>query len=243
MKKLFTEKQVGISAIIGGPIPPGILFYLNYKRINKQKEAYISLAVTLIFTIGLFYTLIKLPDEVIDKLPNAVVTGFYGILVYVLYNRLLAKEINQLLTEGNIKASNWTVAGMTLLGLGLNLLIILGIAINEPAFKGDKVNYGAIGHEIYYDKSKTSIEDANKLGLVLTNVGYFTDEYQAAVHLDTWKTRYIVTLQIDNAHWDNPELTEDLDDLKSELEIVFGKDITIVLEHYNLSGKKFEKRI
>lgn len=243
MNKLFTEKQVGISAVIGGPIPPGILFYLNYKRINKDKEAYISLAATLIFTIGLFYTLIKLPDEIIDKLPNAVVTGFYGVLVYILYNRFLSKEINQLLTEGHTKASNWTVAGMTLFGLILNLIIILAIAFTQPAFKGDKIKYGAVGHEIYFDKSKTSIDEANRLGTILTNSGYFTDEYPAAVHIDKWQTRYVVTLQIDKEHWVNPELIQYLNDLKKDLEVEFFKDITLVLEHYDLSGKKFEKRI
>jgi hypothetical protein len=242
-KKLFTEKQVGISAVIGGPIPPGILFYLNYKRINKDKEAYISLASTFIFTFGLFYTLIKLPDEVIDRIPNAVFTAFYGIIVYLLYRWFLTKKINQLLADGHTKASNWMGTAMIILGLALNLLIILAFAISQPAFEGDRINYGGTGHEIYFDKNKTAIDDVNKLGMVLTDSGYFTDEYPVAVHLETWETRYIVTLQIDKEHWDNQEIIQYLNGLKSDLEAAFFKDFTLVLEHYNLSGKKLEKRI
>jgi len=243
MRKLFTEKQIGVSAIIGGPIPPGILFYLNYKRINKDKEAYLSLAITFLFTVALFYTIIKLPTEIVDKIPNAAITGFYGMLVYFLYRRFLSKEINQLLSEGNTKANNWTVVGMIVLGICINLIIILGLAINQPAFEGQKLNFGNTEHEIYFDDSKTSIDDVNKLGLVLTEEGYFTDEFPVAVHLDTWETRYIVTLQIAKEHWDNPEVIQYLTVVRDGLIASYKRDVTLLLEDYDLAGKKYEKRL
>lgn len=242
-KKLFTEKQIGVAAIIGGPIPPGILFYLNYQRINKEKEAYISLVATLIFSIALFYTLIKLPQDIVDKIPNIAITACYGALVYFFYNRFLAKEINQKFEEGNEKASNWTVTFITILGFALTMLIIFAIAFNEPAFTGEKLLYGTTEHEIYYNETSTTPEDANKLGDALTSSGFFTDEYPAAVHLENWKTAYIVTLQIDKEFWEDQEVIDYLEEVKTTLEIAFQKEVTLVLEHYDLSGKKFEKRI
>ena len=109
----------------------GFFFYLNYKRIDKEREAYISIAATLIFTIGLFYTILKLPDDIIDKIPNAVFTSFYGILVYVAYKKFLSNEIDSRLKDGNLKASNWAVTAITILGLAINLIIILGLALNH----------------------------------------------------------------------------------------------------------------
>lgn len=243
MKKLFTEKQIGISAIIGGPIPPGILFYLNYKRIGKVKESYISLALALLFTIALVYTLLNLPTEILDKIPNVIITGFYGILVYFLYRRFLSNEINQLLTEGYVKASNWSVAGLIVLGICINLIIIFGLALSQPAFEGKKLNYGKVGHEIYFNESNTSIEDANKLGSVLTSEGYFTDEFPVSVHLETWETRYIVTLQVGKEHWDNPEAIQYLTTIRDGLAELYKKDVTLILEDYDLAGKKLEKRL
>lgn len=243
MKKFFTENQMAVAAVVGGPIPPGILFYLNYKRIDKEKESYISIGLTLIFTVALFYTLLRLPEDILDKIPNAVFTSIYGLFVYFAYRRFLSKEINARFDTGDAKASNWTVAAITLLGLAINLIIILGLAWNTPAFDGDKKIFGEVGHEIYFDKSNTTIDDVEKLGQVLTDFGYFNNEYPIVVHLDTWETRYVVTLQIDKQFWEDDEVLAFLNDLKINLEVSFLKDVTIKLEHYDLSGKKYEKAI
>jgi len=243
MKKLFTEKQMAVAAVVGGPIPPGILFYLNYKRIDKGKEANISIGLTLVFTIALFYTILKLPEDIIDKIPNAVFTSIYGLLVYFAYRKFLSKEIEARFDAGDAKASNWTVAAITILGLAINLIIILGLAFNEPAFDGDKRTFGEVGHEIYFDKNITTVDDVEKLGEALTISGYFGTEYPVAVHLDTWKTRYVVTLQIDKQFWNDVEVLSFFNDLKVNLEVLFLKDVTIQLEHYDLSGKKSEKTI
>ncbi|MBX2893979.1 MAG: hypothetical protein KF763_00955 [Cyclobacteriaceae bacterium] len=243
MKRLFTERQIGVSAVIGGPISAGLLFFLNYKRLNKDKEAYISLSITLLFTVALFYTLLTLPATIVDKIPNVVITGGYGILIYFLYKRFLSSEVNKHLSEGCKRESNWSVAGFILLGVAISLLIILGLASSQPAFEGKKITYGKIGHEIYFDDSKTSIEDANKLGSVLTNAGYFTEEFPVAVYLETWNTRYLVTLQIGKDYWDNPTMVQELTSLKSELAIAFEKEVTLILEDFDLAGKKYEKRI
>ena len=81
LSKLFSEKQVAVSGVLGGPLPAGILFYLNYKRLGKEKEAYIAIAVTLLFTVILLFTLIALPGDLLSKIPDSVFSGFYGILI------------------------------------------------------------------------------------------------------------------------------------------------------------------
>ena len=37
-KKLFTEKQIYVSAALGGPIPPGFLIYKNYIAFGRSEE-------------------------------------------------------------------------------------------------------------------------------------------------------------------------------------------------------------
>ena len=42
MKKYFTERQIYASAFLGGPIPPGILIYKNFKKIGDDRKATIA---------------------------------------------------------------------------------------------------------------------------------------------------------------------------------------------------------
>lgn len=240
MKALYTEKQIGISAVIGGPVPAGILFYLNYKNIDKTKEAYITLAATLIFTAALSFTIIKLPSDILDKVPNAVFTAVYGLLVYLFYNRFLAKEVRTRFEAGHPKAGNWGVVAAIVVGLIINLAIIFGFAVNEPPFAGNKMSFGK--SEIYFNE-KTTKDDVNKLAEVLKSNGIFSDENSMAIRLETWETRYVVIFQIDKQYWSDQATMYELTNLKTRLSEVFKKDVSITLEHYELSGKKQEKII
>ncbi|MEO0552114.1 MAG: hypothetical protein AAF149_02870 [Bacteroidota bacterium] len=66
-QKLFSEKQVDVSAFLGGSIPPGLLIYRNYKALGKDKEAYIALAATFVFAILFFYSILQIPQEILDR--------------------------------------------------------------------------------------------------------------------------------------------------------------------------------
>ena len=92
-QKLFSEKQVDVSAFLGGPIPPGLLIYRNYKALGKDKEAYIALAATFVFTILFFYALLQIPQEILDKVPNILFTAFYAVLVFIFFRHFMAKDV------------------------------------------------------------------------------------------------------------------------------------------------------
>ncbi len=243
MIKYFTEKQVGAAAIIGGPIPPGILFFLNYKRIGKEKEAYYALAVTLIFTVALFYTVLSLPEDIIDKVPNAVFTAIYGILVYLAYRQFLAQEIDHKISEGAETSSNWAVVGYVVLGLVINIGIILAMSLSMPPFEGEKLTFGAVGNEIYFDESTTSTSDVIALSDMLTESGFFADEFAVAVHLETTREDYIITFPIQESYWTDSEVMSFFETVKSDMALTYRKNVIVVLESYDLSGTRHELRL
>ena len=71
-KRFFNEQQSSLAAVLAGPIPAGILIYLNYKTFQKDREAYITLGITLIMTFLLFAALFQLPEEIIDRIPKSL---------------------------------------------------------------------------------------------------------------------------------------------------------------------------
>ncbi|MGE0588291.1 MAG: hypothetical protein AB7O48_06925 [Cyclobacteriaceae bacterium] len=240
MKKLFTEKQISVSAVLGGPLPPGILIYQNLRRLNKEKEAYITIAATLVFTIGLIYVLSIIPESADDRVPLQIGPSLIGLAFWGVYHLLLSEPIKKEFEAGASSESNWKVAGTTALGIVLYLGIALGIGFSQPPFPGEKMSFQ--NNEIYYDEN-TNTEDVKKLADQLFLIGYFSEEYANTARLETWETRYVVTLPISKDFWTDPAVISDLTSLKSLLEVELGKAVTLTLEDYQLDGKTITKSL
>ncbi len=240
-KKLFTEKQIDISAILAGPIPPGLLIYKNYQSLGKKKQAYIALSSTLIFTVAFFYGMFQIPQDIIDRIPSFVFTAFYGILVFIFFRIFMAKDVNEAFEAGTKKGSNWAVAGITILGLILNLGIIFGLAIDQPIYDGEVINVD--GNELYYDSESVSIEDANKLADQFIINDFFGANYGNAARLQLIDDQFIVTMLVDEQLWSDSEIIINLTSMKWLLEVEFGKPTKLKLESVSLSGKSKYKEI
>ena len=238
--RYFTEAQTDLSAVLGGPIPAGIIFYKNFMTLNRPKDALFSLLVSFIFTVLLFVALIKLPPEVMDKVPNFVFTAFYGIITAILYRKLLKKDIENLDEEVYTRASNWAVAGYTALGIVLFLLTVFFIAISQPTFPGEVVKVGNTKNEIYY-QGNVSKDNIQLLANTLNDLGYFSEETANAAQIKSEKKKFTVTILVKKDFWDNPDIQSAIMILKSELVINYSKDVIIVLEDYDLMGNKSAK--
>jgi hypothetical protein len=193
-KKLFTEKQVDISAVLAGPIPPGFLIYKNYMALVKEKQVYIALASILIFTVAFFYALFQVPQDIMDKIPNFVLTAFYGVLVFIFFRNFMAKDVNEAFETGVQKGSNWSVAGLTIIGLIINLGIILALAVDQPFYEGELVKTN--GNELFYEQS-IPITDVNKLSDKFVENDFFGADYVNVAKLEIINYEYLITMLYD----------------------------------------------
>ncbi len=238
--KLFSKKQVNVAAFLAGPIPAGILFYRNFKTLGEEKKAYITLASTLIFTITFFYALFQIPEAILDKIPGVLFTSIIGVGVYFLFERFMSKEIEEALNSGASIGSNWAVAGLSIIGLIINLSIIFGFALNRGYYEGDilKVN----GNELYYDESVT-VEDAQKLTKQLKMSDFFGEEYGNIARLQLEGDHFKVTLLVDEQLWKEVQIIDELVAMKWLLETDLGRPTKVILESASFSGKSRYKEI
>lgn len=243
LEKYFTEKQIYAAAFFGGPIPPGLLIYRNFKNIGEDRKALLTLILTFVFTIVLFYSLMQIPEEISDKIPNIVFSSIYAVIIYFVYHYYLANAINERIEEEENKASVWKVVGITVLGLLINLVIIFTMAIMEPAFPGEKFEYGATKHEMYFELGEISSSDLQTVGKTLEDYGYFIGNDAMAVRIEYLADTFLLNLQIQNEYWDNSDLNIELIQLKNALEMRTGKKFRLILIHYELSGKVYKKEI
>ncbi|MBI9058459.1 MAG: hypothetical protein JEZ01_11915 [Labilibaculum sp.] len=243
MQKYYSEKQIYFATFLGGPIPPGILIYKNFKQIGDDKRASLALIITFIFTSILFYGLMQIPEEISDKIPNLVFSSLYTGIVYLVYHHYLADSINDLLIETENKASNWAVTGFTIFGVLINILIIISFAFSTPLFPGDKMIYGEIEHEIYFDEGTISESNLQEVGRILTDFEYFYNDMQQAVRIESTENDYTLILPIGKENWHNADLLFELDNLKQVQNNDTGELFHLQLIHWDLSGKTHKKNL
>ncbi len=231
--KLFTEWQVSLSAILGGPIPPGLLISHNFKTLGREREAYVALAFTLIFTISLIYFLLQLPEKTVDKIPSAAFSALYAILIFIFYRYYLAADVKAHLEAEAEKGSNWSVVGLTVLGLAINWIIIFGLAVSEPAFEGEimKVN----GNDLYY-ADNIPTEDINRLVVKLEENGFFEPEFGNTAVMEEFGLGYMITLWVDEVHWVDMTLISQFTSMKWLLEVEFSKPVRMRFKAISESG-------
>jgi hypothetical protein len=243
MNKYFTEKQIYTSTLLGGPIPPGILIYKNLKNIGEDKKAMYALLFTIAFTVLLFYGLFQLPEQIIDKLPSVLFPALYTGIVYLIYHKYFAEKVNSEIVDDENRKSNWHVAGLTVIGLILNIAIIFVFAFSEPAFLGEKIEYGELKHEIFFNKGEIDNKELKDVGYLLTEFGYFNNDVRQAVKVEKEGDFYTLSIPIQKEFWSNQQLIAELDDLKYMLSINTEKEFKLILIHYDLSGNTERKEI
>lgn len=185
----------------------------------------------------------QVPEHILDKIPNFVFTSAYTIIVYLIYNKFLAAKINPKIIEEENKVSNWRVAGLTVLGIAINLLIIFGIVMVEPDFPGENISFGAQGHEVFYDADSVSEEEVKIVGNELIEVGYFSDEFQGAVRLERDDGVIQLLLPFSKDYWEDQEMLTELEFLETRLMLFLANDFKIILVDYDLGGNMLIKEI
>jgi len=240
MDKLFTEKQVSLSALIGGPIPPGILIFMNYWRLGQKEKARLTLIATLALTTVFFVVMFQLPEEILDRIPNVLFSSLYAAIVYIYFRHYMAGEIETGFNSGHQKASNWSVTGVTALGLIGTIIIIFGIAIIQPAFPGEQIDFN--GNEVYFSGESTK-QDGEILSAILFEIEYFGDGYENIAHIDKSNSKYFVSIPLDKEVWNDSEVIEVFTNVKLVLEQEYRSPVEFTFEHYTLSGKTDRKTL
>lgn len=238
-KKLYTEKQVSASAFFGGPLPAGILIYKNLIRLEKEKQAYIVLATTLILCAGLLFAIIATPENILNKIPNQLFPTIWGLLVLAIYHFQFAHLAKETLKSKQARESNWNVTGVTVFGTIVFLVLAIAIGMVEPAFPGKKMEFRG-GNEIFYDET-TSAKDVKKLSSQLFTSEFFDENYPGTARLETNPDSYSVTLLFNKDLWEDQDVLSDLVIIKWLLEAQYNTPVKLMLMDYALNGNEVYK--
>lgn len=243
MQKYYTENQIYVATFLGGPVPAGILIYQNLKKLGETRQATATLLITGLFTFLLFYGILQIPAHVMERIPSLAFTTFYTVIVFFVYRRFLADCVNNEIVEPGNRATNWSVAGYSFLGLIINMVIIFAIGSAQPAFSGEKMTFGSLKHEVYFDQDLIDRSTVEDVGRVLTQTQFFDEEYQKAVKLELKNELLVLVMNVQRKNWSDSDLFMELINLKKELHTSLRREVSVELIHYDLNGEEDRKKI
>ena len=124
-RKIYNENMVRVSTLLAGPFAAAYLMAENYKTFGQEKLARQTLIYGSVATVFIFGTLMVLPEKVLDKVPHFLLPIVFSVISQFIMRRFQTPEVENYLTEGGQKHSNWKVARVSALVFALELLAVL----------------------------------------------------------------------------------------------------------------------
>jgi len=122
--KLYSQRAISIATYLGGPIAAGILIRRNFLNLGKEKEGLISLIIGIVSTVLLLWGIFQIPEEIIDKIPNALIPAIYTGIIYFIVEKMQGDILKKHKEEKNKFYSNWRATGI---GVVIGIIMLGGI--------------------------------------------------------------------------------------------------------------------
>lgn len=186
-KKFYSQKAIAIATYLGGPLAAGILIRKNCLNLDKEKQGINALMIGIISTILIFVGIFSIPEDIIDKVPNAMIPLIYTGIIYLIVEKIQGDELKLHKENNGEFYSGWKAAGIGAVSLVIILGGIFGYVYFEP-YDWDVDRYDA-----KLESFNNNEEDAMQLFDILDNnskheIVYFIEN----TGIPKWKENVVI---------------------------------------------------
>jgi len=128
-KKFYSQKAIAFATYFGGPLAAGYLVKKNYETLGESDKGKKALLIGILSTLLLFACIFSIPEEIIDKIPNALIPTVYCGFIYLIVAKVQGNELDEHEENGGEFYSGWRATG-----IGAIVMLILGVFIGSVAF-------------------------------------------------------------------------------------------------------------
>ena len=125
--KLYTKWTVAWWSYLGGPIAGCYFLSKNFTALGYEQKAKNAMLTWIISSIVMFWTLLALPESIIDNIPSSVIPITYTVVIYQYLMQTQQKEIQEHMDAGGERYSGWRVTGISFLFLLLTMACVLWV--------------------------------------------------------------------------------------------------------------------
>lgn len=130
--ELYSQRAISIATYFGGPLAAGILARQNFINLGKEELGKKSLIIGIVATILLFVGIFSVPEEIMDKVPNAIIPLIYTGIIYLIIEKYQGRELQQHKENNRPFYSAWKATGIGAVCMLILVGGILGYAFLSP---------------------------------------------------------------------------------------------------------------
>lgn len=130
--ELYSQRAISIATYFGGPLAAGILARQNFINLGRKDLGKNSIFLGIVSTILLFAGLFSVPEEILDKVPSAVIPLVYTGIIYLVIEKYQGKDLKEHKKNNGPFYSAWKASGIGAVCMLILLGGILGFAFLSP---------------------------------------------------------------------------------------------------------------
>lgn len=246
-KKLYSNKAISIATYFGGPIAAGFLIKKNYNAFEQKENGKKAFFISIIATLLIFTLIYLIPDQILDKIPNALIPIIYTGLIYLIVEKIQGQRIKEHKEMGGKFHSAWKATGIGAIFMIFIMFLIFGIAFISGDFSEPNFNVST------YDKEISNFVENENKSIAVFNVinsaerSYLIKEFKKGIKL--WEENKNIIYRINNIENLPTELLEQNKkllkycDLRIKHNTIIVKAISEDTDKYNSEIGRIEMEI
>lgn len=246
-KKLYSNKAISIATYFGGPIAAGFLIKKNYNAFEQKENGKKAFFISIIATLLIFTLIYLIPDQILDKIPNALIPIIYTGLIYLIVEKIQGQRIKEHKEMGGKFHSAWKATGIGAIFIIFIMFLIFGIAFISGDFSEPNFNVST------YDKEISNFVENENKSIAVFNVinsaerSYLIKEFKKGIKL--WEENKNIIYRINNIENLPTELLEQNKkllkycDLRIKHNTIIVKAISEDTDKYNSEIGRIEMEI
>lgn len=147
-KKLFTQRAIMIATYFGGPLAAGYLVKKNYETYDQSEKGKKAFIIGLISTILIFAGIFSIPEQIIDKIPNALIPAIYTGIIYLIVRKIQGQTLKQHKESGGEFYRAWKATGIGVICMVILIAIIAGTAFVAGDFSKNDFDTTTYDNEV-----------------------------------------------------------------------------------------------
>ena len=130
--ELYSQRAISIATYVGEPLAAGILARQNFINLGKEQLGKNALIIGIISTVLLFAVIFSVPEEIITKVPKALIPLIYTGLIYLIIEKYQGTELKAHKENKKPFYSAWKATGIGVVCMLILLGGIFGYAFLSP---------------------------------------------------------------------------------------------------------------